>query len=56
MIKISRRLYNNLVVWLDSQNLPGDVIIEITQINERLLVVKVDSHYWNYHTETEITE
>lgn len=56
MIKISRRLYNNLVVWLDNQNLPGDVIIEITQINERLLIVKIDSHYLKYHMETEITE
>jgi hypothetical protein len=55
-MKISRQLYNKLVVWLDSQNLPGDAIIEIKEVNDRLIIVRVDSDRWDYHRETELND
>jgi len=55
-MKISRQLYNKIVVWLDSQNIPGDAIIEIREVTDRLCVIKVDSDRWNYHTETELND
>jgi hypothetical protein len=54
-IKMSRRLYNNLVVWLDSQNLPGDAIITLTQ-EDSSTFVEVDSMRIDYHTETILNE